>query len=291
MLGAFEAAHDHNARSWIGLARDQCCLNFPTFSGFGQFSLYILALGKQAHGSPFQQRIGRCQAVASSGASARAVTTSRRFAEVLPTKSSIRTGVDDRRQPRKARPPRAERRPSWRCFRPDAPRAAGPASAQAITSPGKSGARAEVDPDPRVRRQRRGAGASRRCAGSRSARASRRDQIDPGLPFQQQRRRSDRAAPMFHVKQASARARGRGPRTSRRARARYPAPCPTAVRVMPLRWPACARPARLAADMRHQQRQRRRRHAVDAAGLADGARPVRLRASAAPRSKDPACAA
>ena len=46
-------------------------------------------------------------------------------------------------------------------------RAGSSASAQAMTSPGKAAAGAEIDPDLGVRRQIAGAAASRRCAGSR----------------------------------------------------------------------------------------------------------------------------
>ena len=74
-------------------------------------------------------------------------------------------------------------------------------------------------------------------------------------------RRSGRAAPLFHVKQASSSQRAVGAivrhRSGRRAgssRAGRPLP----------------------ADMRDQEGQRRRRDAVDPAGLADGARAVRV---------------
>ena len=59
----------------IGLARDQFSLDIPRFRGFGQFSLYILSLGKQADRARFQQRL-RKPSSSVSGASARAVTTS-----------------------------------------------------------------------------------------------------------------------------------------------------------------------------------------------------------------------
>ena len=150
------------------------------------------------------------------------------------------------------------------------------ASAQAIDQPGKSAARARDRP-------RCLASGARSRSWSESATwrvqtpgSSRRDQIGRCLPLQQQRRRSDRAAPLFHVKQVAQRRRDARDRRdrSRLARGRYHCGRSGA---------AFAR--RAAPQMRRQKRQRRRRDAVDAPGLADGARPSRAQASAALRWK------
>ena len=79
------------------------------------------------------------------------------------------------------------------------------ASAQAMTRPGKPAAGAEVDPDRGLGRQSQKLQRIGDMPGPDHRYGRGRDQIHPLLPVQQQRRRSDRDGPMFHVKQASAR--------------------------------------------------------------------------------------
>ena len=189
-----------------------------------------------------------------SGASARAVTTSTGTAR-FSTKSSSLTAWTSAGAP-VART--ASRRKaaflallSTRCTR--APGMS--ASAQAITTPGNP---------PRSRDRPRfappapapGAEANRRCGGSTASARWTTRSGSSAAATRAAGRRSGRAAPMFHVKQASApSARLRSAASSGdSATGRFPA---------------------LPAQMRDQERQRRRRHAIDAAGLADGARPVR----------------
>ena len=180
-------------------------------------------------------------------------------------KSSMRSRMHGDRQRRADARPRAGRPPSCRCSRPDASARPGmSASRHASDHAGKAAAAAEIDPELRVRRQREQLRASRRRAGSRFRERGRRDEIRGLLPGGQRDRRSDRDAQLFHVKQG----------INRSARSRSAA---GALMRVPR--------AGLAAHMRGQQRERRRRHAVDPAGLADGARP-RGAASAAPRWRD-----
>ena len=73
---AAQLADDDDPALRIGPARHQLGLDVPTFSGFGQFSLYILSLGKQAVARPFSTAATRRPSSSASGASARAVTTS-----------------------------------------------------------------------------------------------------------------------------------------------------------------------------------------------------------------------
>ena len=84
-----------------------------------------------------------------------------------------------------------------------------------------------------------------------------------------------RAAPLFHVKQASSSS------ALRLVAAEVDAP-------LAARHSGGAAAFAAAPHMRHQQRQRRRRHAVDPPGLADGARPMLRSASAGLRSTGPA---
>ena len=83
-----ETSKNDDLAPGVRAALDQLGLNIPTFSGFGQFGINILTLGKQTEDSGFQQRIGPASSAAS-GASARAVTTSTGTAR-FSTKSSIR---------------------------------------------------------------------------------------------------------------------------------------------------------------------------------------------------------
>ena len=128
-------------------------------------------------------------------------------------------------------PPRAGRPLSCRCFRPDAPvHPAVSASAQAITSPGNPPPEPRSAQTSRLRRQRQ----KLKRVGD-MPRPKRRERgaairLMRCCHVQQQRRQSDRAAPMFHVKQASAPARAlrsaarSGDRaTSRISRRRLPA--------------------------------------------------------------------
>ncbi len=123
------------------------------------------------------------------------------------------------------------------------------------------------------------AAASWRCVASRPVRLSRgRNQIEPLLPVQEQGRQSDRGALVFHVKQASRPRRGRG-----RLKAPSGLSAPNACVRPPARLAygrrscrAAVRITALAPNVSDQQRQRCRGNAVDPAGLADGARPLRL---------------
>ena len=69
-------------------------LNFPIFSGVGQFARHILSLGKQAQSASFQQRIRQREQL---GQRRQAPAPSQRRCDsgALSTKSSILTRVDD----------------------------------------------------------------------------------------------------------------------------------------------------------------------------------------------------
>ena len=121
---------------------------------------------------------------------------------------------------------------------------------------GKAAAGAEIDPDLASGAEREELQRIGDMAGPDLRQRRGRDEVGGLLPGGQQRRRSDRAALPFHVKRDSAPAPARGRRcapahacAARRADAAFPA------------------------HMRGEQRERRRRHAVEPPGLADGARP------------------
>ena len=173
--------------------------NIPIFSGFGQFSLYILALEKQRFCAPSHQRFRESRSVDVSGASARAVTQSTGPA-ILSTISpmSARCTVPGdavtRIASRRKRPSWRLRSTRWTCGARRFRQRAGQHDA------GKAAAAAEVDP--RSSRMEPGskAAADRRYGGSTDSEAStaRPDWFWPATPGAA--RHSDRAAPLFHVK-------------------------------------------------------------------------------------------
>ena len=112
-------ADDHDAAFRAGLAGPARGLDIPIFSGFGQFSLYILSLGEQTDGAPLDQRKAPDRSSTFNGASARAVTTSALFTGVF-AKFSIRTGCTCAGTPVIGRL-RAGTRLFCRCFQPDGP--------------------------------------------------------------------------------------------------------------------------------------------------------------------------
>jgi hypothetical protein len=57
----FEPADDHDTALRAGLARDQVSVNIPIFRCSGQFTLYILSLGKQTLCTRFQKRLRELQ--------------------------------------------------------------------------------------------------------------------------------------------------------------------------------------------------------------------------------------
>src|ERR1700690_824085 len=52
-----KALYNDDLRFLVRSTCDQACVNFPIFSGFGQFRRHILSLGKQPQGAFAQQRI------------------------------------------------------------------------------------------------------------------------------------------------------------------------------------------------------------------------------------------
>ena len=199
----------------VGHARDQLGIDRPIFSGFGQFSLDILSLRKQADAPRLSTADRHSASSSASGASARAVTTSTRPV-VSRQKSSIRPRVDNR--PAAPVLAAASRRNAaflwllstrWTCAPGRSGERAGDHQAR------KARAGAEIDPD------RCASGASAAEAGAQSAtcRVQSCGSVDGATRFivcchlQQQRRRSDRAAP--HVSRET----GVSPAV-RRARAR-----------------------------------------------------------------------
>ena len=137
--------HNQDSCFRVGSTSDQAMLDFPIFSGFGQFSLYILSLGKQAQARLFStadtlaEQLQRRQRPRRDNVDGFA----RRCPQSL--RSAARGQWRERQSPAR---PRAGRRPSCRCSRPGGPsRLRSSASAQAIDEPGKAGAGAEVDPD------------------------------------------------------------------------------------------------------------------------------------------------
>ena len=137
------------------------------------------------------------------------------------------------------------------------------ASAQAIGTPGKSAAGAEVDPDSCLRRQRQEL--QRIGDVARPKLGSVDDATRLSLLCQSNNTVYElrRAALLFHVKQERARARV----LCRHARSK--APCP--LLLTRFRGNFLAAP-----NMRDQQRQRCRRYAVDPARMPDRARTMRL---------------
>ena len=89
-------ADDNDAAAGIGPAGHQFGLNLPIFRCFGQFSLNILSLGKQAQDTCFQQRRGLGEQWGI-GASARAVIASRAGAALAKSCDSL--VMDNRRNP------------------------------------------------------------------------------------------------------------------------------------------------------------------------------------------------
>src|ERR1700722_12675611 len=56
-----KTAYNHDLRLLIRSTCDQARVNFPIFSGVGQFRRHILTLGKQRQSASFQQRVCECQ--------------------------------------------------------------------------------------------------------------------------------------------------------------------------------------------------------------------------------------
>ena len=196
-----QAAHDDDRAGRTGLAGHKRGLKCPIFSGFGQFSLYILSLGEQPERTPVDQRKRLIAQGFQRGQRPRGHHM-RRFLHSFPQISRPVPGG-----PAPARPVTrtASRRKfaflpllSTRCTM--APGLS--ASAQAIGMPGKARARAEVDPDPRLRRQRKSCSESAmwRVQSSRKRRGC--DEVELLLPEQQQFDEHVQAALPFHVKQA-----------------------------------------------------------------------------------------
>ncbi len=262
MVELWRSSRDHHDSGLrIGSTWHQSRLNVPTFSGFGQFSLNILSLGKQADAPRFQQRICLRQQFGKRRQRARGHNIDRCPVRAL-TKSSIRSAWTTAGAPVTCAASRRNAaflvllstRWTWRpAYRPARRR-----------SPGRESRRRSRD---RPRFSRSGASSEKLqrigdVAGPKDRLCRRRDQIDPLLPVQQQRDKPVEAGSLFHVKQASA----------PDARPRVGA---CEVRRRHLRASGLAAGlAMLPAHMRNQQRQRRRRDAVDAAGMADGARPM-----------------
>ena len=185
-------------------------VNSPIFRGFGQFGLYILALGEQSLCTSFHQRRRVAEELGQRGQRTRRDNVGRiteAFDKVLdslrhaqgPASSAPRAG-------------RAERPPSCRCSRPGCNRAPGRLREGARQhQPGKSAAGAEIDPRLAPSGQAQGVGASRRRAGSTSGRAwTDATRLVVLLPFQEEIHERRRAGPMFHVKRRPARARAPG---------------------------------------------------------------------------------
>ncbi len=198
-----QAPDDHDLSLRIGPTRHQTCLNLPIFSGLGQFSAHILSLGKQADRPAFQQRICLGQQF---GQWRQAPAPSRHrsglralFDEILDPLC-----MDHGRRAGDARRFAQECRLLCRCFRPDG--RARPACPRARRrSPSREIRRRSRD-RPKFSRPERGqeAAASWRCGGSTvSVRSkARSDWSAAAIPAEA--RRSGRAGPLFHVKQASA---------------------------------------------------------------------------------------
>ena len=169
-------------------------------------------------------------------------------------------GVDRCRRAGHALRLRAGTPPSWRCSRPGGrPRRAFRPARRRRPSPGKPAARTQVDPGPGVGRERQDLQRIGDVPGPKIRDRRRRDQVCRLSAISAGVRRSGRVGPMFHVKQGSARGAvpiGRVERISAFAIGRS--------------WPRVRRLRCATSSIR-----RRRRHAVDPAGLPDRSRPDR----------------
>ena len=181
-----QPANDDDASIRAGLARDKLGLDIPIFRGLGQFTLYILSLGKQTLCTRFQTADARARADRLAEPAPARVTTSRLGREVLHEILNPHS-VDHGRELQGALT--ASRRNA--AFLPmlstrwtAAP--ARPASAQAMTSPGKAGAGAEIDPASGLRRQRQELQRIGDVAGPDVRDGRARDQVDVRLPHQQE---------------------------------------------------------------------------------------------------------
>ena len=180
---------DHNSGLGIGSNSAPNHLNVPTFSGFGQFSVNILSLGKQAHRSRFSTADMPRRAVCRA-APARAPSPRRCAAGACPTKSAMRSACTSDRRAANARRLAQERAffpmlsTRWTC-RPGCVR-----QRAGDDQPGKSSAGAEIDPDSCFWRQIQKLQRIGDVPGPNHRLGRGRDQIDALLPLQQERNKA-----------------------------------------------------------------------------------------------------
>ena len=270
-----ETAHDNNLAPGVGPALDQTGPNTPTFSGLGQFRPYILTLRKQAERAFLQQRISHCEQRRQWSKRPRGDDIERFsgvFHKLLDTHRVHRRGGADWLALL-----RGEMQLFCRCFRRGAREHRGYLQARRRWPGPEIHRRLRSQPIFGLPAQAGGAATNWPHGGSKlwlrsSARSNSSAAASRGA-WQQ----SGRGGRLFHVKQGSVPARVRG-----RAKGllwMFGPGCGARLAVRPGPRGSCRAAAgfsALPAQMSHQQRQRRRGNAIDAAGMADGARSVGL---------------